>query len=112
MKAHCLYYFKQQPMYFPLKNVAFFFSLEFIIPRCHYSVSVHYIIQVRAFHFSVLLAVRLSVVMEINGKGHYRISLLNWPPDLAFFFFFFFFHKTKICPLQRFIIELFGNKFF
>ena len=43
-------------------------------------------------------------------KGHYKTSILNWPQNLAIFYFF---HKeVKVCPLQRFIIELFGNKLF
>ena len=33
----------------------------------------------------------LFLVFEIYYlKGHYRISILNWPPDLAIFFLFFF----------------------
>ena len=37
-------------------------------------------------------------------KGHYRISILSWPPDLAIFLVFFN-KRTKVCPSQRFIIE-------
>ena len=45
-----------------------------------------------------------------SKKGHYRISILNWPPVWKFFRFFH--KKTKVCPLQRFVIELFGIKLF